>query len=788
MGGYYSPGKGGPCVAVGVYNTWHAGMPSNKKKVLNCLNQIDYDHYQDDLKIFEEMHQHDADIERQRKELERKRQIKLESEYPKVLQGIQDENAKSVQKQLDEVRQLSKKDETLMKAAQLFTQIKELLYPKDRGTLAEKLTNKLIKHSYPDIVKGKIRETIATLEIAQKVANNASNEKISLKSGISKYKKWQKTWESMKKNAFPAIYEDLRNKRLQTVKVKMRQVNLPSIGGVPWTPQGHACTQAPEYLALNEALANKRHEYGETYKNTEANAKKMMNTREPQSAINTLTDFLNSWEHHPYAKSQLEKMLSQAKVLLKYAENAEMLGDKYSKKADYASALREYQRSLSTRNNATVERKLDDILEKISSAKKILAETRKEWISGHLDKAIHTVQTAKGFDSSNKEIVKTFKAMKGQKKMMDDALKKADQSIEQKKFDQAKSALEKAKLISQKYPPYIEMLQKLREAEGIAEEKPAQPERGSNTGSTTVIHPNPGTLQTNSKGYWQLVEEKGSIGRECTPKEIYNNYYRDTVSGFGSQIKITKMVRKKNQVYCEVEGVWQRASEKLYPGSTIELPVTINRLVDTGKYHCKMTLDFDMHDMECGSTGGGGKIGSVTLDRKSPSSIHKAITWKVKEPFRKKAGEKLTIRACYNAQATICGNNRGMKYYYEWMPGGSATDTSIVTNGNDTDPEGIDGIVDLDKTNVESKAIPNSENNSKVGIAGKWKTSDSNMILFRNGQKFNGTYDLDGGKIFGELKGSILEGKWSEKNSDRRCKTSIQWKISLGQIQIQFSK
>ena len=164
-------------------------------------------------------------------------------------------------------------------------------------------------------------------------------------------------------------------------------------------------------------------------------------------------------------------------------------------------------------------------------------------------------------------------------------------------------------------------------------------------------------------GYWQLVEEKGSIGRECSPKERYNDYYRDTVAGFGNHIVITKMIRKGNEVYCKMEAEWQRPPAKLYPGSTINLPVTIRRLADSGKYSCDMTVYFDMHDMECGFGGVGGKIGSVKLDRKGPKSLHKAIHWKVKEPFHKKAGEKLTIRVCYSGGA-ICGKNRGMKYYY----------------------------------------------------------------------------------------------------------------------------
>jgi len=382
MGGYYSPGKGGPCLAVGVFNSWQAGMPSSKKVVLPCLNQIDYDNYQKSLKIFEEMHQHDKNIEQQREEMQRKQEAKLEAKYPNALQNIQKENAASVQEQFQEVKQLLQKEKTFVKAAQLFTRIKDLLYIDDKRTISKELVKKLSNYSSLKIHKGNMKEAIDILNVTQRVTQDGSFEKEQIQRQIANYEAWQEKWDSVKEEIFPKIYEDLKQNRVISAKAKMPQAD-PLRLGAPWSSQGHASTHSPEYLSLKEVLAYKENEYRETYISTKADAKKMMNTREPQSAINSLTDYLDSWEHSSYAKGQLEKMLSQAQGLLKHAIKAEKSGDLYSAKSDYASALRQYRSSLSTRNSAIVQRKLDKLYKNHDIALKYKAAADETMKDGH---------------------------------------------------------------------------------------------------------------------------------------------------------------------------------------------------------------------------------------------------------------------------------------------------------------------------------------------------------------------------------------------------------------------
>lgn len=543
------------------------------------------------------------------------------------------ENAKSVQKELQEVKQLSQDDEKLNKATELLLAIQPLLYPKDSQDLRKVIEPKLAGKAHLEMQKGNLKNTIKFLEKKNRVAGLPDDRTYPM----AQAKTWLKTWESAKEFYFPRIRDYLKNGRLIHVD------NTFSTLHENMQPSGEnkeslfpPAYKDPDYLALVSMKNEKKQERMSDIGNAWSKSKEYVSQRDPKSAVKLFEDLLNRWEHTNADKAQLQKeLVNRLQMFVKNAQAADKYGDRLKKNGDFSEAIESYSKSVAIQEDPAVQQKLDELLEKVAE-EKLLA------------KADKIRQEAEARDKERQEAE----------------------------------------------------VQKMAKEEATDKIKVAQPISS--------------TAETNASGYWQLVEEKGSIGRECTSKERYNDYYRDTVSGFGSHIKITKMVRKENQVYCEVDGEWQRPSEKLYPGSTIELPVTINRLIDTGKYGCKMEIGFDMHDMECGSTGGGGKIGSVTLDRKSPSSIHKAISWKVKEPSQEKVGEKLTIRACYTAQASICGKNRGMKYYYEWMPRGSAENASISGQFADTSPArldttGIDGIVDT------STAIAHENKHIEVG-------------------------------------------------------------------------
>ena len=119
LGGYYKPGKGGPCVATGPLSSWNTAMPTGKKAIYPCLNQLDRDRYEKDQKIFDEMR-------RQDKEMERRRGIISDADYEKYVQLIQEENAKSAQAEVAQIRE-AMANERFMEAADIWNGIKSLI-------------------------------------------------------------------------------------------------------------------------------------------------------------------------------------------------------------------------------------------------------------------------------------------------------------------------------------------------------------------------------------------------------------------------------------------------------------------------------------------------------------------------------------------------------------------------------------------------------------------------------------------------------------------------------------
>ncbi len=115
--------------------------------------------------------------------------------------------------------------------------------------------------------------------------------------------------------------------------------------------------------------------------------------------------------------------------------------------------------------------KIVEVQQQQSDAHEKMIEGQSEWKNGMLDKAISTLKEAVKTDPSNKQISIVLKGMQGQKKYMFDALKNADKLIAKEKFKQAKSVLNKAVRVSDKYSAYTEMVKKLDLAKKKVEEK-----------------------------------------------------------------------------------------------------------------------------------------------------------------------------------------------------------------------------------------------------------------------------------------------------------------------------
>lgn len=174
-----------------------------------------------------------------------------------------------------------------------------------------------------------------------------------------------------------------------------------------------------------------------------------------QEVLKHLTDAKKKAEEE---KKQLAKLLKDAKAL------------KSAGKLDEAVTLLK-KSNKQFPDNQEVDKLLKEIQEQQNDALKKMTEGQGQWQNGLLDSAISTLHEATKIDPSNKQIAKVLEGMQGQKKILDGILSKAKQGIEQKEFEQAKSLLGKAGLISKNYPPYVEIMNKLETAQKKDEEE-----------------------------------------------------------------------------------------------------------------------------------------------------------------------------------------------------------------------------------------------------------------------------------------------------------------------------
>jgi len=75
---------------------------------------------------------------------------------------------------------------------------------------------------------------------------------------------------------------------------------------------------------------------------------------------------------------------------------------------------------------------------------------------------------------------------------------------------------------------------------------------------------------------------------------------------------------------------------------------------------------------------------------------------------------------------------------------------------------------------------------SPEDFAGEWTTNQGDMIIYVDGHNVTGTYDLDGGRIYGIIGGNMLQGKWVEADSDVTCSTKFKGSDHWGFFQFRM--
>ncbi|WDP91877.1 MAG: hypothetical protein HUN04_20050 [Desulfobacter sp.] len=71
-------------------------------------------------------------------------------------------------------------------------------------------------------------------------------------------------------------------------------------------------------------------------------------------------------------------------------------------------------------------------------------------------------------------------------------------------------------------------------------------------------------------------------------------------------------------------------------------------------------------------------------------------------------------------------------------------------------------------------------------IAGQWSTTWGDMTIRVKGKQVTGTYDYQGGRIFGVVKGRSLSGKWVENRTKVKCASSVDGSSHWGFFQFEL--
>jgi len=231
FGGHFNPGFNGPgigpCQCSAPLVSTKTPIPGSKKRAYECFNLVTKMNHQEDQALFNKWHKQ-----------------------------AMNENAKTVVKELAEVKALIKSQrqtwkEDTVKAANIYSGIKDLVLDEDKKYIQSRLTPWLINVAIGDMQNGDMSNAIQKLELAKKPGGK---EKL-LERLLPQYQKWEKTWGEAVTKTIPDIQNLIEKGELSAAKSKLHQVRhqMTAQGGRILPPiNGH-----PKLLALDDLLAKK---------------------------------------------------------------------------------------------------------------------------------------------------------------------------------------------------------------------------------------------------------------------------------------------------------------------------------------------------------------------------------------------------------------------------------------------------------------------------------------------------------------------------------------------------
>lgn len=347
LGGFFRPefqgGGYGPCQCNGPLSIWKTPISSNPDQRATCKENV------------RQMNNRITDAR-----LDELHKIALA------------ENAKSVAKELVEVKQLLQNADNVDEATDLFINIQPLLYPKDDQDLRREIEPKLAKKAHLSTQRGDLNNAVKTLQKKNRVAGLPDDRTYPM----ALAKKWQKSWESAKETFFPEISGFLAERKITQAenkfKILKQWMQATGENKESFYPPAY---EDPDYLSLVKMINETKQDRSNDISDAWEKSKAFVSQRDPKSAVSVFEEVLAKWEHTNSDKAQLEKELNnRLKIFVRNAQAADNYADTLVKKGDFSGAVNSYEKSLGIQKDPIVQQKLDELLEKMSSSEQSEAD------------------------------------------------------------------------------------------------------------------------------------------------------------------------------------------------------------------------------------------------------------------------------------------------------------------------------------------------------------------------------------------------------------------------------
>ena len=340
LGGFFNPGctsdiGHGPCQCNGPLTIWKTPLPAgNKQAQYDCFNKVAKMRYDEARAVFD-----------------------------KWQQQMINENAKSVQPELDAIKQdintrkVMEDEDTARDVSDRFAAIKDLLLPQEVDTVRASVGPSLENHAVKNLEAGNIDRAVDNVDRAlNKVGPRNFQQQSDMNQRKAQYEKWAEKWRETKDKKFREIDDLIRKNQTQHARSEIDVLEYQMLKD-PTRPLPPAIKD-PAFLALKERLADLAKRYEQAMQDMWAKVKPLGPGREHHLAIPILEKALEQWEHPHHAKEGLQRQLGYHRAELKRAEDKKKLGQHYEKNNELAHAVREYEESLRIQKDPALERDL----------------------------------------------------------------------------------------------------------------------------------------------------------------------------------------------------------------------------------------------------------------------------------------------------------------------------------------------------------------------------------------------------------------------------------------------